>query len=222
MNKTEIHGNCSIVIRTPAYIPQPSEQEPTATSTSQSVSSEFQQSKTEIKKKLLNNRFKVYYRLLRPSTGAQSDKWVFYYCQDDSFEFKTFFGERVFQESRLFKKTSESVGFVKGKLLESTENEEDKEDPMTKIIDNVLFNSPSNTKNTNEDTEMIEEADYKPKSKNLKNKIEKKDIETQVSPKEFGDKDSELKSLDELKGIVFIKVKLLYIDILSNLVNFLL
>lgn len=106
LNKIDIHGNCSLVFRTPAY-------RPALAINSISNSSLPSTTSSDLSKKLINStnnqtaskphsRIKVYYRLCRPSTGEHSDKWVFFYCQDYVYdEYRVFFGDRIVNDSRL-------------------------------------------------------------------------------------------------------------------------
>jgi hypothetical protein len=98
INRMNLHNNCALIFSTPAY----------------NLSGNFEsvfgadQSNNLDQTNGPASKIKVYYRLFRPSTKEYSDKWVFYYCKDDLYEFRMLFGDRVLEESRLFKNIVQS------------------------------------------------------------------------------------------------------------------
>ena len=82
IDKTDIHSNCALIIKTPKYLITNDDEVKT-------------NKKTTIK---------VYFRLFKPSTKEYSEKCVFYYTQNDLLEFKSLFSESLSKESRLINK----------------------------------------------------------------------------------------------------------------------
>lgn len=75
LDTLDIHGNCALVCSSPAYTLKSSN----------------------------NTREKVYFRLMRPSTGDRSDTWPYYVCYSNIYnQFKIFFGSRILSNSPLF------------------------------------------------------------------------------------------------------------------------
>lgn len=113
-NKTDIHGNCSLVIKTPKY-------------TSDKPSQSFA-------------RIKVYYRLFRPSTKEYSEKWPFYYCQDNQ-DFKSLFGD-CFTDNKLLKKKDMFLG----KMVDISTSLKRKSTEKSASVNNEKKDSSENSK----------------------------------------------------------------------------
>jgi hypothetical protein len=116
LDRMSLHSNCALVFNTPACnMPAAAsclesvfgggQEQPIATGAAVPASNgETTGGAAATVSSSPSNKIKVYYRLFRPSTKEYSDKWVFYYCKDDLYEFRLLFGDRVLEESRLFKR----------------------------------------------------------------------------------------------------------------------
>ena len=103
LDRTDTHGNCSLIVKTPKYLSASSfntmvnqiknetENKPTTTAISKQIQN-------------TNMRIKVYYRLFRPSTKEYSEKFAFYYFNDASNEFKDLFSDKLLSESPILNK----------------------------------------------------------------------------------------------------------------------
>lgn len=128
IDKTEIHYNNALVVRTPKYdghlLNSSTDTNKEQITKSNSSSGLTETNKDQMSKsnsstslaaqkttiKLLNDkqtstksksRVKVYFRLFKPSTKEYSDKWIFYYCPEDisAFEFRSLFENYFHMES---------------------------------------------------------------------------------------------------------------------------
>lgn len=101
LNKIDIHGNCSLVFRTPAYkLSDVESQSQSSSVVAQDANNKTSNGNNSASKS--HSRIKVYYRLCRPSTGDHSEKWVYFYCQDYLYdEYRILFGDRIVNDSRL-------------------------------------------------------------------------------------------------------------------------
>ena len=103
LDKTDIHGYCSLIVKTPKYldtIKENSVNNKIETNDKDSTLKSFNISKSFHQ----NGAIKVYYRLFRPSTKEFSEKVAFYYLNDNFNENKELFGEKLLKESPLLKK----------------------------------------------------------------------------------------------------------------------
>lgn len=150
LNRADIHGNCSLVIKTPPFKPLPvSTTQPTTTSTDGDPKKDAAAAKTTAPTKSSTiTRNKVYFRLYRPSTGDYSDKWVFYYC-DDWNEFRFLLGDDFYHNSRLSKKPNKKL--INKNTNNSTKNEN--------LSSGVKRKNPENQSSNETEEEMILEEE---------------------------------------------------------------
>jgi hypothetical protein len=103
LDKTDIHGNCALIVKTPKYI-SVKENLTNSKKETNDLASKFVNLKTNLNETAQNSRVKVFYRLFRPSTKEYSEKCVFYYFNDTFDDSKEFFSEKLLKESPLLKK----------------------------------------------------------------------------------------------------------------------
>ncbi len=149
LDKTDIHGNCALIVKTPKYV---SLKENSGDSGSKNdLSNKFTNLKANNSNDATqNNRIKVYYRLFRPSTKEYSEKCAFYYFNDAFNDSKMFFSENLIKESPLLDRIFKIYR------------------PIVKQYDSL------GSKNQNEDLSLVKETLLKhlPENHYLKKKVE--------------------------------------------------
>ena len=161
LDRTDIHRNCAMVIRTPKF--------------TQLEEKKLEDIKT-IKTRTIS---KVYFRLYRPSTNEYSEKWAFYYSPDENYEFRYLFGDLV--DENFLRRYSDKFGLeVYGKTLNNNKKRKKKEKNETKDDDmelESLLESSNSSHNDEDEDKECQKDDEQQENQNDENKAKKIKLE---------------------------------------------